>query len=54
MEKYARAPIQLFDGSAGLKFKQTRHTDCTDNMDFLAGNEFTLLRAVSSVLLKEF
>jgi hypothetical protein len=52
MEKYARAPIRLFDGSAGLKFKQTRHTDCTDNMDFfLAGNEFTLLRVVSSVLL---
>jgi hypothetical protein len=34
MEKYVRAPIRLFDGSAGLKFKQTRHTDCTDNMDF--------------------
>ncbi len=54
LKKYINAPIRLFDGSAMLKFKQTDIQTVQTIRIFLAGNEFTLLRVVSSVLLKEF
>ncbi len=44
----------MFDGSAGLKFKQTDIETVQTIRIFLAGNEFAVLRVVSSVLLKEF
>jgi hypothetical protein len=56
MEKYVRAPIRICDGSAGLKSKQTDlQTVQTIRIFFSsAGNEFAVLRVVSSVLLKDF